>query len=151
MEAAGRRPSFLAMIDTLLETLALFASASVFGAMVFFPSVVAPMVFRSLDAASAGQFLRALFPGYYAFIVVGSALAAAALVSAPGLAAIMAAIALSTLAVRQMLVPQINAWRDAELAGDAAAAPKFAAGHRVSVIINMVQLAGVVWVLWRLV
>ncbi|MEL6753942.1 MAG: hypothetical protein AAFO57_07950, partial [Pseudomonadota bacterium] len=73
-----------------------------------------------------------------------------ALYARPLLAALMAAIAVSTLAVRQVLVPQINAWRDAELAGDAAAGGRFAAGHRASVLVNMVQLGGVVWTLWVL-
>ena len=138
------------MLETSLQTLALFTTAALFGAMVFFPSVVAPMVFRTLDPESAGKFLRALFPGYYVFMIVASALAAIGLYQSPLLALIMAAIAISTLAVRQLLVPKINAWRDAELAGDEAAAAKFNAGHRLSVIINLIQLVGVIWVLWRL-
>ncbi|MEM8985928.1 MAG: DUF4149 domain-containing protein [Pseudomonadota bacterium] len=96
----------------MTETIATFALAALFGAMVFFPSVVAPMVFRTLDEASAGRFLRALFPGYYAFIIVASTIAAAALYDKTALSAAMGLVALSTLAVRQALVPRINAWRD---------------------------------------
>ena len=32
------------------------------GGMLFFPSVVAPVVFASLPEAQAGAFLRAMFP-----------------------------------------------------------------------------------------
>ena len=42
-----------------------FANALVLmllGAMLFFPSVVAPVVFSSLPEAQAGVFLRSMFP-----------------------------------------------------------------------------------------
>ena len=58
-------------------------------------------------------------------------------------------IALSTLWIRQQLVPRINQLRDAELAGDAAAGARFATLHRVSVIINMVQLLALVVLLLK--
>ena len=127
----------------LLTTLSL--SALLIGAMLFFPTVVAPTVFKTLDEAQAGRFLRRLFPGYYLFLIVGSATAAVlAAVTAPGAALLLAAVALSTLWVRQVLTPRINAFRDAEIAGDAAAGQKFKSAHRLSVIINMVQLAGLI-------
>jgi hypothetical protein len=47
------------------------------------------------------------------------------------------------------LVPQINQLRDAELAGDAAAGARFTTLHRVSVIINMVQLLALVVLLFK--
>jgi hypothetical protein len=50
------------------------------------------------------------------------------------------AIAGSALGVRALLVPKINAWRDADLAGEAGAKAKFDLGHRISVLINFVQL-----------
>ncbi|MEO1407843.1 MAG: DUF4149 domain-containing protein [Pseudomonadota bacterium] len=135
----------------LLETIGLFAVATLLGGMLFFPSVVAPTVFRSLDAEDAGKFLRTLFPAYYAFIIIASLVGAAALFNQTTLSVILATILLSTLAVRQILVPKINAWRDLELSGDRAAAARFKSGHKVSVLINLVQMAAVFWVLWKLV
>jgi len=135
----------------LFEMLAAFFVATLLGGMLFFPSVVAPTVFKSLDQDSAGQFLRRLFPAYYVFIIVTSLLGGALLLSKPILAATLLIIAASTLLLRQILVPKINAWRDRELAGDKAAAALFNAGHRASVIINLVQLAAIIWVFWRLV
>ena len=56
-----------------------FANALVLmllGAMLFFPSVVAPVVFTSLPEAQAGAFLRSMFPRYYAFMIALSLIAA---------------------------------------------------------------------------
>ncbi|MEL7040730.1 MAG: DUF4149 domain-containing protein [Pseudomonadota bacterium] len=134
----------------VFETIGIYAVALLLGGMVFFPSVVAPTVFKSLSAEDAGAFLRRLFPTYYVFIIATSLLGAAALFSRPALAITLALIAASTLAVRQILVPKINAWRDQELAGDAAAKRHFALGHRASVIINFAQMVAAVWALWVL-
>ena len=133
----------------ILEILGLYAVAILVGGMVFFPSVVAPTVFKSLSPADAGLFLRKLFPTYYVFIIVASAVGAACLFAQPFLAATLVVIAVSTLAVRQILVPKINAWRDQELAGDASAAKHFKTGHSASVFFNLVQLDAAIWLLWR--
>jgi len=120
---------------------ALFCLAVLLGAMVFFPAVVAPLVFRVLEPADAGAFLRALFPRYYLFMILTSGLAGLLLLfSAPLSAAVLLAIAASTLWIRQWLVPRLNAWRDQAQAGDATAEARFERGHRLSVAVNMVQL-----------
>ena len=93
------------------------------GGMLFFPIVVAPVVFVALPAAEAGIFLRAMFPRYYLFMIALS-LAAGALYQighGPGYsltASTCLGVGLSTLWVRQWLLPRINAARDAQLAGD---------------------------------
>ena len=123
-------------------------AAALLGGMLFFAAVVAPQVFRTLAAEDAGRFLRALFPRYYLYVAVTAAVAAAAAIPAhPATALALGAVALSTLAVRQLLVPRLNRWRDAELGGDPAAGRAFARGHRVSVLINVAQLVTVVAVL----
>lgn len=120
---------------------ALLCLAVLLGAMVFFPAVVAPLVFRVLQPADAGAFLRALFPRYYLFMIVTSGLAGLLLIfSAPLPAVVLLAIAASTLGIRQWLVPRLNAWRDQARAGDAMAERRFERGHRLSVAVNMVQL-----------
>ena len=134
----------------ILEILVLYAVAILVGGMVFFPSVVAPTVFKSLSEADAGAFLRKLFPTYYVFIIVASAIGAVCLMTRPFLSATLLVIAVSTLGVRQVLVPKINDWRDREMAGDAAAAQLFKTGHRASVMVNLVQMAAAIWVLWQL-
>lgn len=123
------------------------------GGMLFFPIVVAPIVFTSLPELEAGQFLRSMFPRYYLFMIFFSALAFGLYQSAAGSEANIAAtvcllVALSTLWVRQSLVPRINDARDAQLAGDTDAAAKFDRGHKLSVAINMLQLVGLIAILF---
>ena len=133
-----------------METLALYVVAATLGAMLFFAVGVAPTVFQALPIAEAGLFLRTLFPRYYLALIVSSGLAGGLWISsAPLAAAVCWLITLSTLWIRQSLVPRINQLRDAELAGDAAAGTRFATLHRVSVIINMVQLLALVSLLLK--
>ena len=115
------------------------------GGMLFFPIVVAPVVFMALPEAQAGIFLRAMFPRYYVFMIVLSLVASAMYQLSEGAVVSVAAlvclgVGLSTLWVRQGLLPRINAARDAQLAGDVKASEAFDRGHKLSVVINIVQL-----------
>ena len=133
-----------------METLALYVVAATLGAMLFVAVGVAPAVFQALPIEQAGQFLRKLFPRYYLALIVGSGVAGCLWISSAPLAAgICLLIAVSTLWIRQRLVPRINQVRDAELAGDNAAGACFATLHRVSVIINMIQLLALVALLLK--
>ena len=119
------------------------------GGMLFFPIVVAPIVFTSLPEVEAGQFLRSMFPRYYLFMIFFSALAFGLYQGAAGFAVNVSAtvcllVALSTLLVRQSLVPRISDARDEQLDGDSEAAARFDRGHKLSVAINMLQLLGLV-------
>jgi len=137
-------------MTAFLELLSLASTGILFGGMLFFPTIVAPTVFRSLQEEDAGRFLRALFPAYYGFIILLSAIALIGVYSAPILATGFALTLVSTLAVRQLLVPAINQWRDQDLAGVETSANKFAIGHRISVIINMAQLLFVAYAYYAL-
>ena len=125
-----------------------FANALVLmllGAMLFFPSVVAPVVFTSLPEAQAGAFLRSMFPRYYAFMIALSLIAALFFLvvsdeSASQASIVCLLVGVSTLWVRQWLLPRINTARDAQLAGDTEAGRRFDRDHKLSVGINMVQL-----------
>ena len=123
------------------------------GGMLCVLIVVAPIVFTSLPEVEAGQFLRSMFPRYYVFIITLSALAFALYQGGVGLvlsvpATVCSAVALSTLWVRQSLVPRIKDARDAQFAGDAAAGTRFDRVHKLSVLINMVQLVGLLVILF---
>ena len=125
-----------------------FANALVLmllGAMLFFPSVVAPVVFTSLPEAQAGAFLRSMFPRYYAFMIALSLIAALLFLVFSDESAYQAAIVclfvgVSTLWVRQWLLPRINMARNAQLAGDTEAGRRFDRDHKLSVGINLLQL-----------
>jgi hypothetical protein len=62
-------------------------------------------------------------------------------------ALVMAVVASGFVFSRQGLMPRINAYRDAELAGDASATQPFARLHRLSVVINLAQMVLVALVL----
>jgi hypothetical protein len=112
------------------------------GVMGFFSVVIAPTAFRVLSEADAGRFVRALFPTYYLVVIAGAALATIGCVGhGPISAKIMTGVTLVGIFLRQWLMPRINAWRDASLAGDAAAGKRFTMGHRLSVGLNVAQIA----------
>ena len=138
-------------ITLIFQVTGLVAVATLFGAMAFFSGVVAPLVFVKLDGASAGRFLRGIFPWYYLVIVLLSVLALASFLAIdPVDAAIMAFVAFGALVSRQILMPRINYHRDLMLAGDAAAEKSFSRLHSLSVWINGVQLLATLVVLVRL-
>lgn len=116
--------------------------------MLFFSFVMAPLIFTQLEDATAGKFIRAAFPWYY--LVIGLLSLAAGLLQfrqAPLGAGIMLGIASLALFSRQGLLPIINGLRDRGLAGDQQADKRFNQLHRLSVLINLVQLVAVTLVL----
>jgi len=134
-----------------LHILGLVATAAVIGGIMLFASVVAPTTFAALDATAGQRFLRRIFPRYYLFLAAASGLATACVIPFhPRLGTLLALIALSTVVVRQLVMPRINAARDAELAGDAAAGARFRLLHRAAVVVNVLQLLVACLVLARL-
>jgi Domain of unknown function (DUF4149) len=128
-----------------MKIAALLSTALLFGGMTLYSFGFAPMVFSALKADVAGSLLRKAFPHYYLFVLITALAAAAALVGLDGLsAALMAGTAAVALIARQILMPAINAARDT------GAKTRFDRLHGLSVALNMVQLAAVVWVLVRL-
>ncbi len=123
----------------MLSTIAILVLAASLGAMLYFSGVVAPMLFRTLDEAAAGKFLRRMFPIY--FLVNGiAALIAAALLADPILSSALGAVGLAMLWCRFSAIPVINAARDAAVGGDAAAHKRFETWHRITVIINATEM-----------
>ncbi len=122
----------------LIDIAALLAAA-IFGAMLFFAAVVAPLVFAHFPENEAGAFIRRLFPRYYDVLAIVSAIAAVlALGTLEGL--FLAAVAALFIVSRFWLMPRINAARDA----GAAATQRFAQLHRASVIINLAQMVALI-------
>ena len=114
----------------------------------FFPTVVAPTIFKSLEIEQAGSFLRKLFTSYYAFIIVVSGFAAILDDFKNPVFFICIAILISTLIIRQIMMPRINLWRDADLAGDRNAGHKFKIAHRLVVVLNIGQMIGLVYAVY---
>ena len=141
--------AFAAAADLAGATL----TAAVFGGMVFFAFVYAPLVFTKLPAATAGAFIRAVFPVYYK-AMGGAALAAGASASAPRrsvghdrrrrrvLRGDAAADAADQRRPRRL--PRRDAGRTTP------AAKTFGRLHRLSVAVNFAQMLAVLVVLVRL-
>ena len=141
------------MSATVVYAAGLVAVAGVFGGMAFFAFVYAPLVFIKLGTEAGGRFIREVFPVYY--VAMGATSVAAAVLlafagAARGADALaMACIGIAFFLARFVLLPVINRNRDAGQAGDVAAKKRFDALHRVSVIVNLAQMVGVLVVLVR--
>ena len=124
--------------------------ATLFGSMAFFSCVIAPLVFIELDAATAGRFIRRLFPWYYAVIATLSLIATLSFAATLPVDAItMGLVFIGACVSRQILMPRINRQSDALAQGDISAQVSFDRLHRISVIINAAQMIAVFCILFR--
>ncbi len=136
-------------------TIAIVTVGALWGGMLFFAAVFAPLVFIKLDAETAGRFIRQVFPVYYLSMGIVSVVAAIAIIvshahgTADALAMIL--VCLGFWFARRVLMPRINLARDADLEGDSDAKGRFKRLHRTSVLINAVQMLAVLVVLIRFV
>ncbi len=124
---------------------ALILTALLFGGMTLYSFGFAAFLFTALPAETAGPTIRRAFPHFYSFVIVASALAAVpAYATDPVAAGILAAIALTTLPTRQVLMPAINA------ATDGGAKRRFAVLHGASVLITLAHIGLAAWAILRL-
>ena len=141
------------MSAAVVHAAGLVAVAGVFGAMVFFAFVYAPLVFIKLGTETGGRFIREVFPVYY--VAMGTtSIAAAVLLAFAGAARGADALAMACIGVvfflaRFVLLPIVNRNRDAGQAGDLSAKKRFDALHRASVVVNAIQMLAVLVVLVR--
>ncbi len=126
------------MPEYLLSLVAIVLVAILFGSMVFFAGVMAPLTHRKLPPEVAGAFLREVFPVYYLVMVTVALLgAAAAFKPNPIAGAALALVAMGFVYARLFLLPRINRLRDEpDSAGDGA----FRRLHHQSVVINLSQI-----------
>ncbi len=130
-----------------LHVAALVVTAAVFGGMLFFIVLFAPLVFRNLEQETAAAFMRRLFPVYYSVMAAVSVVPAVLLL--PGGTygaeiATMLAVAAAFLLGGRVLSPMLDRSR---ASGDDA---RFKLGHRISVLLHLVQFAAVTVILVRL-
>ena len=138
-------------MSEVLIVIGLISVATIFGSMIFFSCVVAPLVFIKLDGPTAGNFIRNIFPWYYLLIGGFSIIAAVVLpFHQPVEGLMMAAVFFGAFISRQVLMPRLNMHRDGDLQGSSEAKKKFTFLHRCSVVINAVQILVCLIVLIRL-
>ncbi len=109
-----------------------------FGTMIFFSFIIAPVTFTTLDEQNAGKFIRRLFPFYYAFNLI-TLLLSLILAFFDGSFAVRYHIvilcALLFAFTLFYLMPKINTYRDNQNN------KMFKISHRLSVVINFIQIA----------
>ena len=138
-------------MSEVLIVIGLISVATIFGSMIFFSCVVAPLVFIKLDGPTAGNFIRSIFPWYYLLIGGFSIVAAVVLpFHQPFEGLMMAAVFFGAFISRQVLMPRLNMHRDGDLQGSSEAKKKFTFLHRCSVVINVAQILVCLIVLIRL-
>jgi hypothetical protein len=123
----------------LQEIARTFFAASVFGAILFFGGVVGPTVMRYLEGEEGANFFRRFVPRAYFFLVVTGLLGAFSSWEEPLQATGMAFIALSSLIVREMVLPKLFELRDRQMEGDREASKAFIRGRRQLVGLAVVQ------------
>lgn len=130
----------------MLETIALLTVSLLFGGMVLYAFGFAAFLFAVLPMDVARSTLRRAFPHFYLFVMSAAAVAGAAVWPTDSVAALLlATIALTTVAARQLLMPAINR------ATDAGAASRFKALHSLSVLLTLAHIVLAAWVLARFV
>jgi len=118
-----------------MTTLALLATALLFGGMVLYSFGFAAFLFTALPADVAGPTIRRAFPHFYLFVMGMAAIAAAFVWPSDMFSAILLAlIAVTTLPTRQILMPAINT------ATDTGAKTWFKWLHGTSVLITLIHI-----------
>lgn len=130
----------------MTHSLAVLTTALLFGGMTLYSFGFAALLFSVLPTQTAGATLRRAFPLFYVFVMATAVVAALAWWSHDVTAAIvMAGVALSTLPVRQLLMPAINR------ATDAGQRQRFKWLHGVSVLVTLSHIVATGWLLARIV
>ena len=114
------------------------------GMMIFFSFVLAPMIFKILDAENAGKFVRKIFPYYYFVNLIFLSVAVILFYLISSLSVefyITLILALSFLFAQFILMPLINKLKDNHQE------TKFKYAHGFSVVINFVQMIGLIYLL----
>ena len=132
-----------------LDVAGTFLTALLLGGMAFHSFVMTPLVFAKMEREAAGAFLRESFAIYYKVMAGVSILAALALWQRPEGAA-LAAVAVLFAGLIVFLLPAAARTREGRDAGVPRAIRTFKALHRLSVLINLLQIIVAAMVLVRL-
>jgi len=126
----------------MTQSFAILATALLFGGMTLYSFGFAAFLFSALPPKTAGTALRQTFPWFYGFVIVTAA--AAALLwwrHDATWAAMMGAVAVSTVPLRQLLMPAINR------ATDAGIRRRFQWLHGLSVVVTRGYIGASGWLL----
>ena len=128
----------------MLGQYALYLTAIILGAMIFFSFVVAPTTFKLLDEENSRKFIRGIFPFYYLLNLTLSFVASVLFFLNQNLSIhflLMVSVSVLFAISNFILMPMINKFRDNN------EDKKFKISHFISVIINFIQLIFLVIIL----
>ena len=128
----------------MLGQSALYLTAIILGAMIFFSFVVAPTTFKLLDEENSRKFIRGIFPFYYLLNLTLSFVASVLFFLNQNLSIdflLMVNVSILFAISNFILMPMINKFRDKN------EDKKFKISHFISVIINFIQLIFLVIIL----
>ena len=128
----------------MLGQFALYLTAIILGAMIFFSFVVAPITFKLLDEENSRKFIRGIFPFYYLLNLTLSFVASILFFLYQHLSIdflLMVSVSVLFAFSNFILMPMINKFRDND------EDKKFKISHLISVIINFIQLIFLVIIL----
>ena len=119
------------------------------GFMIFFMVVVSPTIFKALDEANSGAFLRQLFPRMFLYGLIAMLLAfLITLNSQLNIYWIISAISSILFAINLYIItPKINYHRDEAKLGNSLSEKKFKQFHLFSVALFILQLLGSLYLL----
>jgi hypothetical protein len=129
------------MIENLIQNLIAIS----LGAMLFFSFVIAPVIFKVLDANNASKFVRKIFPHYYLINLVVLSIAVLLLfyISSINLDFYITLIITILFAFSLfVLMPLINKLKDNK------EERRFKYSHTLSVIINFIQIIGLIYLVF---
>tara|TARA_X000001036_G_C19943083_1_gene506734 strand:+ start:66 stop:455 length:390 start_codon:yes stop_codon:yes gene_type:complete len=128
------------MIENLIQNLIAIS----LGTMIFFSFIVAPVIFKVLDAVNAGKFVRKIFPFYYMINLVILSLVVILFIYKSQINIdfyFVLFLALLFAFLLFILMPMINKFKDNN------EDKKFDFSHKLSVILNFVQMVGLIYLL----
>ncbi len=127
----------------------IFLHSLVVGFMIFFMVVVSPTIFKALDEANSGAFLRQLFPRMFLYGLIVMLLAfLTTLNSQLNIYWIISAISSILFAINLYIItPKINYHRDEAKLGNSLSEKKFKQFHLFSVALFILQLLGSLYLL----
>ena len=129
------------IIENLIQNLIAIS----LGAMLFFSCVIAPVIFKVLDANNASKFVRKIFPLYYLInlVILSFALLLLLYISSVNLDFyIILFITILFAFSLFILMPLINKLKDNK------EERKFKYSHTFSVIINFIQIIGLIYLVF---
>ena len=129
------------IIENLIQNLIAIS----LGVMLFFSCVIAPVIFKVLDANNASKFVRKIFPHYYLInlVILSFALLLLLYISSVNFDFYITLVITILFAFSLfILMPLINKFKDSK------EEKKFKYSHALSVIINFIQIIGLIYLIF---